>query len=131
MLRAGRDVVDVWQRFDGGRIEAVGSRGDERAGGTSAGRVLVLQTVCGSLAQRQVWFGSWEVAGRLDVGRVRSVHGLGEGLGDGWTAATAAAATTTLVLWACVRLLLQHAWRRSSLVVGRVGDLLLLQGLQI
>ena len=39
---------------------------------------LLLQTLGRGLAQRQVWFGT-----RLDVGRVRSVHGLVEGLGDG------------------------------------------------
>lgn len=47
---------------------------------------LLLQTLGGGFAQRQVWFGAG-----LDVGRVRSVHGLVEGLGDG-QAATAAAA---------------------------------------
>jgi len=39
---------------------------------------LLLQTLGGGFAQRQVWFGAG-----LDVGRVRSVHGLVEGLGDG------------------------------------------------
>ena len=39
---------------------------------------LLLQTLGRGFAQRQVWFGAG-----LDVGRVRSVHGLAEGLGDG------------------------------------------------
>ena len=43
---------------------------------------LLLQTLGRGLAQRQVWIGA-----RLDVGRVRSVHGLVEGLGDGRAAA--------------------------------------------
>lgn len=43
---------------------------------------LLLQTLGGGFAQRQVWFGAG-----LDVGRVRSVHGLVEGLGDGRAAA--------------------------------------------
>ena len=38
---------------------------------------LLLQTLGGGFAQRQVWFGAG-----LDVGRVRSVHGLVKGLGD-------------------------------------------------
>lgn len=38
---------------------------------------LLLQTLGGGFAQRQMWFGAG-----LDVGRVRSVHGLVEGLGD-------------------------------------------------
>lgn len=43
---------------------------------------LLLQTLGRGFAQRQVWFGA-----RLDVGRVGSVHGLVEGLGDGRAAA--------------------------------------------
>jgi hypothetical protein len=46
---------------------------------------LLLQTLGGGFAQRQVWFGAG-----LDVGRVRSVHGLVKGLGDGRAAAAAA-----------------------------------------
>ena len=55
-------------------MEAVGIEG----GPAAALVALLLQTLGRGLAQRQVWFGAG-----LDVGRVRSVHGLAEGLGDG------------------------------------------------
>lgn len=62
----------------------------------------------GGLSQRQVRFRAGQVGGRLDKGRVRSVHGLVQGLGD--VCAAAATAAATLVLWARASGLLQHAW---------------------
>lgn len=76
MLRAGGDVVDVRHWLHGRRIEAVGGRGED---GPAAAFALLLEALGRGLAQRQVWFG------RVDsVGRVGGVHGLGEGLGEGW-----------------------------------------------
>jgi hypothetical protein len=59
--------------LDGRWIEAVRSGRVDRSTAT-----LLLQTLGGGLPQWQMWFRAG-----LDVGRVRSVHGLVEGLGDG------------------------------------------------
>lgn len=96
MLGARRDVVNVRQRLDRGRIEAVGARCEQRS--ASARGLLLLQALGGGLAQRQVRFRGGQSAGGLDEGRVGGVHGLVEGRGDGWAGR-------------CFRASMLHAWR--------------------